>query len=171
MSATGLFYTNEKHAKTQPRVMDFTINITGAKAGSIYPQGADCYFFWDSVTQNQIDTYLGSSTDFNANLFDSTAMGNDAFGGIIRMSGAPSTYGQASAVLWLEAKCYSSAGLTTLVERAAYGSPGLTASTLETAVGVSTLGNIGFKVDFGNSPDFDGLTSGLIRIRIGWIAK
>lgn len=171
MSATSLFYSNEKHPKTQPRVMDFTFQITAAKTVTLYPVGADCFSFFDAITQDQIDEYLGVDNDFAANLFDSTAMGADTFGGIIRMSGAPSTLGQASTAVRLEAACYSSAGLTTLVSRAALGSAGLTASTLETAVGVSPSGNLAFKVDFGNTPDFDTLTSGMIVIKVYWIAN
>ena len=32
-------------------------------------------------------------------------------------------------------------------------------------------GNIGFKVDFGNTPDFDALTAGTIAIKIIWKSK
>ena len=62
-------------------------------------------------------------------------------------------------------------GLATLVERAALGSAGMTASTLETACAISPAGNLAFKVDFGNTPDFDGLTAGMIRTRLYWIAN
>ena len=171
MSATSLFYSNEKHPKTQPRVMDFTFEITAAKTVSLYPVGADCFSFFDAITQDQIDEYLGVDDDFAAAIFDSTSMGADAFGGIIRMSGAPATQGQAFSAVRLEAKCYSGSGLTTIVERGALGSDGLTASTLETAVGVSASGNLAFKVDFGNTPDFDTLTAGMIVIRVYWVAN
>lgn len=171
MSATSLFYSNEKHPKTQPRVMDFTFQITGAKTVSLYPVGADCFSFFDAITQQQIDEYLGVDDDFDADLFDSTSMGADTFGGIIRMSGAPSTMGQAFQAVRLEATCYSGSGLATVVQRGALGSAGLTATTLQTAVGVSAAGNLAFKVDFGNTPDFDTLTSGMIVIRVYWVAN
>jgi len=171
MSATGLFYTNEKHPKTQPRIMDFTFQITAAKTVVQYPVGADCFSFFDAITQAQINAYLGTTNEFPVTYFDATSMGADTFGGLIRMSGAPATVGQAAVAVRLEAKYYSAAGLTTVVERAALGSAGITASTLETAVAVSTNGNLAFKVDFGNTPDFDGLTSGLITIRVYWIAS
>lgn len=165
MSSTGLFYVNEKHPKTQPRRLDFTFQITAAKTVSVYPVGADCFSFFDAITQAQIDAYLGSTNEFLAALFDSTAMGADAFGGIIKMGG------QAGSVVRMEAKCFSGTGNATLVSRAAIGSAGLAASTLETACGISTSGNLAFKVDFGNTPDFDALTTGIIIISVWWIAK
>jgi len=171
MAATSLFYSNEKHAKTQPQVMDFTFKITAAKTVTAYPQGADCYSFFDAITQANVDAYLGSDDDFSYLLWDSTSMGADTFGGIVRMSGAPSTYAQAASIVRMEAKCYSGTGFTTIVERGALGATGMTATTLETACGISTLGNLGFKIDFGNTPDFDGLTSGIITVRLWWIPK
>ncbi len=176
MTGQPLFYWNEKHGKTQPRVLDFAYNITAAKTVSPVVQGADSFTFFDAITQNQIDTYLGNSSDFAANLFDATAMGNDTFGGIVRMSGytptgVTPTSAQAASIMKMEAFCASAAGLTTLVSRFANGNSGLTASTLETACGVSTSGNLAFKIDFGNTPDFDGLTSGLIIVRLYWISK
>jgi hypothetical protein len=167
----SLFYWNEKHAKSQPRVLDFTYSISAATTAASTIQGADSFTFFTAPTQAQIDAYLGSASDFAANLFDATAMGADTFGGIVRMSGSPSTYAQAAQVIKMEAACYSGTGNTTSVFRAALGSAGLTASTLETACGISTLGNIGFKIDFGNTPDFDGLTSGIIVVRLYYIAK
>jgi hypothetical protein len=165
MSATSLFYANEKHPKTQPHRMDFTFQITAAKTVVSYPVGADVYPAFDALTQAVIDRYLGSTNEFLATLFDATSMGADAFGGLINMKG------QAASVVRMEAKCYSGTGNATLVARAAIGSAGLTASTLETAVGVSSSGNIGFKVDFGNTPDFDALTSGIIIVSVWWISK
>jgi hypothetical protein len=172
MADTSLFYWNERHGKTQPRFIQLYYRITAAKTVSSNPAGADSFSFFDAITQNQIDSYLGNTNDFLAAIFDSTAMGADTFGGIVRMSGYGSaSYGQAAQVVAMTAFCYSGTGLSTTVSRAADGFAGLTASTLETAVGISTAGNIGFKVDFGNTPDFDALTSGLISIRIAYIAK
>lgn len=171
MSAPSpLFYNNEKHAKTQPRSMDFVFRITAAKTVVPIPVGADCFTFFDPITQSQIDNYLSSpqkevKNDFLAALFDTTAMGADAFGGIINM------LGQAASVISLNAKCYSSAGYATLVERNALATDTLTASTLQTAVGISASGNLAFKVDFGNTPDFDALTSGFIVISVKYISK
>lgn len=171
MTATSLFYWNEKHAKTQPRVIELSYSITGAKTCSPLVQGQDSYVFYDAITQADVDNYLGSSSDFNYLYWDATAMGADTFGGIVRMSGSPSTYAQGLQLVKMEANCASGTGGSTLVSRYANGATGMTASTLETACQISTLGNFGFKVDFGNTPDFDGLTSGLIWIRLFWISK
>jgi hypothetical protein len=171
MTGQPLFFWNDKHGKTQPRVMDFTYQITAAKTVSPIPQGADSFVFFDAITQAQVDAYLGVANDFNYLIWDSTSMGADTFGGIVRMSGSPSTYAQGFSAIRMEAVCYSSAGLTTAVTRAANGSTGLTNSTLATEYGISSSGNLGFKVDFGNTPDFDGLTSGLITVRLYWISK
>jgi hypothetical protein len=167
----SLFYWNEKHAKSQPRVLDFTYSISGAVTAASTIQGADSYTFFSAPTQAQIDTYLGSADDFADDLFDATSMGADTFGGIVRMSGKPSTYAQGFQLLRMDASCYSGTGFATSVFRSALGSTGMTASTLETACGISALGNFGFKVDFGNTPDFDGLTSGIINIRLYYISK
>lgn len=167
----SLFYWNEKHAKSQPRVLDFTYSISGAVTAASTIQGADSYTFFSAPTQAQIDAYLGSADDFDDSLFDATSMGADTFGGIVRMSGKPSTYAQASQIIKMEAACYSDTGNTVSVFRSALGSAGLTASTLETACGISPLGNLGFKIDFGNTPNFDGLTAGIIIVRLYYISK
>ena len=173
MTAQGLFYWNEKHGKSQPRIMDFTYQITAAKTVSPYPQGADSFTFFDAITQNQIDTYLGVASDFPASYFDATAMGTDAFGGIIRMSGqTPSgitpTSAQASQIVRMDAKVYSGAGFTTISERAAFGPTGMTASTLETACAISSTGNLAFKFVL---TGLDALTAGMIAVRVYWISK
>lgn len=171
MSAnTAVYYNNEKHAKTQSRSMDFVFRFTAAKTIVPVPVGADCFTFFDAVTQAQIDAYLTSPTktvanDFLVTLFDATAMGADTFGGIINMGG------QAASVISLEAKCYSGTGGSTLVTRSVSAISTLTASTLETAVGISPAGNLAFKVDFGNTPDFDALTAGTIVISVKYISK
>ena len=172
MSGTnGAFFWNEKHPKTQARDIEFAFGITAAKTVAVNPVGADCLSFFDAITQAQIDAYLGAANDFAANLFDATAMGANTFGGIIRMSGAPSTAGQAASVIRMSAQCFSGTGNTTLVSRAASGTIAMVASTLETSVGISTLGNLAFKIDFGNTPTFDSLTAGLIVIRVSYISK
>lgn len=157
------FYRNEMFGRTQPAELKFQFNITGAKASSVFPAGAPVFSFYDAITQDQIDEYLGPD-EFDATIFDSTSMGADAFGGLIRMDG------QAAKVIGMEAYCASNTGLVDIVQR--YALPDtLLASTLQTAVGISPEGNIGFKISFGNTPDFDNLSSGLISVRILWLPK
>jgi hypothetical protein len=78
--------------------------------------------------------------------------------------------GQAQKLLYATAECYSGAGGSTLVTRQALDT-GLTASTLETAADVGANGNLALKVDFGNTPDFDGLNSGAIVVKLYWVSK
>lgn len=168
MADQALFYWNEKFGKTQPRYLTFMWQITAAKTVSTIPMGIPVLTTFDAIAaQSTIDNFLGTSSEFTIAQFDATAMGNDAFGCIINMGGAT---GQASYASGLEISCYSAAGLTTEVRRASLAS-GLTASTLETALGLGSSGNLAFKVDFGNTPDFDGLTAGLIIARVYWISK
>ena len=71
----------------------------------------------------------------------------------------------------MSAKCYSGTGGSTIVERAVKSSSALTASTLASECALGANGNMAFKVDFGNTPDFDALTSGLIVVKLMWVAK
>lgn len=170
-ATTPLFYNNEKHYKTQPRCMKFMFKITAAKTVTPVPVGADCLTLFDApASQAVIDSYLSSpektvANDFLLAAFDATAMGADAFAGIINMNG------QARSAVGLVARCYSGTGGATLVQRAVAAQTALTASTLETAVAASAGGNLAFKIDFGNTPDFDALTAGLIEVEIYWIAR
>jgi len=165
MADTSLFYWQEKLGKTQPRCLDLVWKITGAKAVSHLPIGAPTLVAFDAIaSQAVIDDFLGTTNEFLVAAFDATAMGADAFACIINMAG------QASYVTHLEISCYSSTGGSTEVRRAVYESS-LTASTLETALAIGANGNIAFKVDFGNTPDFDGLTDGLIHARVYWVSK
>ena len=165
MTASPLFYYQDKLGKTQPRVIQLQWQITAAKTISTIPMGTPVLTAFDAIsTQATINTFLGTTDEFTVAQFDSTSMGADAFGCIINMSG------QAAAICGFEISCYSAAGLTTEVRRASLPA-GLTASTLETALGLGAYGNLAFKVDFGNTPDFDGLTAGLIIARVYWISK
>lgn len=165
MADTSLFYWNEKFGKTQPRCVELVWKITGAKAVSHLPIGAPTLVAFDAIaSQAVIDDFLGTTSEFLVAAFDATAMGNDAFACIINMAG------QASYVSHMEVCCYSATGGSTAVTRSVYKSS-LTASTLETALALGASGNIAFKVDFGNTPDFDGLTDGLIVARVYWVSK
>lgn len=162
MSDTSLFYKNEKLGKTQVRVLHLPFKITGAKAVAQVPLGQPVLTTFDAIAaQATIDDFLGTVSEFTIAQFDATAMGNDTFGGIVNM------LGQVKAVSMMEAICYSAGGVSVL--RGCQG-VGLTASTLETAYALGASGNLAFKVDFGNTPDFDGLTAGQIIIKLHWIA-
>lgn len=164
MSDLNLMYWQEQLYKTQPRVLKLEFKITGAKTLVPILPPMPALTSCDALTQSQIDEALGSANEFLAADFDATAMGNDAFGGVVNLKG------QCAKLLMMKAECYSGTGGATKVERCVQAL-GLTASTLESACEVSSLGNIGFKVDFGNSPDFDALTSGTVVIELHWVSK
>lgn len=169
MSDTSLFYWQEKLGKTQPRVLRLGFQITAAKTVSPLVQGGPVLTTFDAfASQAIIDAFLGTTNEFLLAAFDGTAMGNDTFGGLINMGGAS---GQVSKLLAFDAKCYSGTGGSTLVERHVQSSAALTASTLATEAALGASGNLAFKIDFGNTPDFDGLTSGVIQLELQWISK
>lgn len=165
MPGPGFFYWNEKLQRTVPQTLLLQWQITAAKTVSPLFQGLDTLNLFDAVaSQAVIDSFLGTTNEFTAAQFDATSMGADAYGVIINMRG------QAAAVGALEIVCYSGTGGSTAVTRAVVAST-LTASTLETAAAIGANGNLAFKVDFGNTPDFDALTSGLIVASLTWLPK
>lgn len=165
MGDTSLFYYNDQLLKVNPRVLLLEYKITAAVTASpIISNSASLITFGAFASQAVIDDFLGTVDEFTLAQFDATAMGADAFGGLVQMNG------QAAVISQMIARCYSNTGGADLVTRQVQGGT-LTASTLETAVEVGADGNIGFKVDFGNTPDFDALTSGTIQIEIHWVPK
>ena len=164
-SHVSLMYWNEKVQRGESRELDLVFNITGA-AASTEVQGMPVLSTYGAIaSQSVIDSFLGTTNEFLVAAFDATSMGADAFGGIVNMGG------QAKEVLFMSAKCYSGTGGATLVERLVQDSAALTASTLATEVALGANGNIAFKVDFGNTPDFDALTAGTIHVKIVWKSK
>jgi hypothetical protein len=165
MTATSLFYYQDQWGKVQPRVLRLQYAITGAKACKPIVSNSASLTLFDAVaSQAVIDNFLGTVSEFTLAQFDATSMGADAFGAIVDMQG------QCATVVQAVARCYSGTGGVDLVTRQAQGGT-LTDSTLETAVECGADGNIGVKVNFGNTPDFDGLTAGTIDIEVHWIAK
>lgn len=118
-----------------------------------------------ALTQAAIDDHLGTSSEFTAAQFDATSMGADAMGIILDMGG------QAEALERIVVKCYSGTAGATLVERSVKSIATLQDSTLATECALGSNGNIGIKIDWGNTPDFDALTAGQIEIRVYWRAK
>jgi hypothetical protein len=164
MAETSLMYWQEQFGKTQPRVLRLEYNITAAKTVAPLASNSAVLTTFDAIaTQATIDNHLGTSSEFLVAAFDSTAMGNDTFGGVVNMAG------QAKKLLMMVATCYSASN--TVVTRQCQVSTTLTASTLTTECALGASGNVAFKVDFGNTPDFDGLTAGTIVVELHWISK
>jgi hypothetical protein len=172
----SIFYTNDKHGKTQARFLNFTFNITAAKTVSVFPRGCEVLSTFDALTQPVIDAYLGTTSEFTAAQFDATAMGTDAFGGLINMTGFSTPQGtgafsypagQAASVVSLNVSLKSGTNFATIVQSNAFGPTGLTASTLAAGCAVGANGNIAFRSVL---TGLDVLTSGIITVTVGWIA-
>jgi hypothetical protein len=168
MSANqGLFPYASNRGKAV-HVSEFRFTITGTNTVTPLPiDDASCLEGQaaGAFTQAIIDAHLGTSSEFTAAQFDATSMGADAQGIIINMAG------QVDELLMFEGICYSATGGATQSMVADIDTATLTDSSLQTECALGANGNVGVKVDWGNSPDFDGLTAGQIIIRIHWRAK
>lgn len=163
MSQTSLVYSNEKHAKTQPRVLRYRYDITGAKTSTAQPVGADAYLTYDAISaQSVIDGYLGTTNEFLVAAFDATAMGGDELGMIVNMKG------QAAAVLGATLTLWAEAGTLGITLNSKYVAT-LTASTVENSCALGANGNIAVK--FTGVTGLDAATDGYFTIDIHWIAK
>lgn len=170
-----IFYTNEKHAKTQVRSLEYLFQITAAKTVVVYPRGCEILPTFDALTQPQIDAYLGTTSEFLATQFDATSMGTDAFGGIINMgtmaSPGPSTLaaqtGQCAALAEVSVTSYTGANNATTVPTLSFGPTGLAPTSLTTACALGANGNIAFRAVI---TGVDALTSGFIKVIVRWIA-
>ena len=156
-----IFYTNEKHAKSQIRTLEYVFQITAAKTIVPFPRGAEVLSTFDALTQAQIDAYLGTTNEFLVGLFDATSMGTDAFGGLINMAG------QASTVVACDIISKTGTGLATQVISSSFGGSTMASSSLTAGCAVGANGNIAFR---GVMTGVDALTSGVIYVKISWIA-
>jgi len=157
-------YYNPQLAGATPRTLRLLWNITGAvTVAPLIPGLPVLTAFSAPSAQSVIDDFLGTTSEFLLAAFDATALGADVMGGVVDMGG------QCQKVIGMVARCYSASN--TLVTRQCQASSALTASTLATEVAKGANGNIAFRVDFGNSPDFDNLTAGTIEIEILWLPK
>ena len=137
-------------------VSEFRFTIDGAATQARMPiddarclSGSAAAIF----TQALIDAHLGTSSEFTAAQFDATSLGADAQGIIIDMGCYSATGGATQSIVAVE-------DITTLQD-----------STLATECALGASGNVGIKIDWGNSPDFDGLTAGIVLIRVHWRSK
>lgn len=164
MSQTSLFHYQDQFQKGLCRVDKFVLNITGAATSVLVPAQSGVLVTYGALTQAQINAFLDSTDEISYLKYDATSMGADTIGLIFNYDG------QVQSVSSVTARCYSSTGGSTLVTRQTQAA-GLTDSTVETAAVVTSLGNVGVKVDFGNTPDFDALTTGTIEVEIAWVSK
>ena len=149
-------------------ISNFRFNITAAVTVTNLPiDDARCLtgFAAGAFTQAIINAHLGTTAEFTAAQFDATSMGNDAMGVIVNMDG------QVDELSSVTVRCYSGTAGATLVERSYVDSATLTDSTLASECALGANGNVGIKIDWGNTPDFDALTSGIIEVDMHWRSK
>jgi hypothetical protein len=148
-------------------VSEFRFTITGTNTTTNLPiddvaalsgQAAAAF------TQAIIDAHLGTTDEFTAAQYDATSMGADAQGIIIDMGK------QVDELLMIEGVCYSVTGSTQSFVADGITST-LTDSSLQTECALGASGNVGVKIDWGNTPNFDGLTAGQIVLRVHWRSK
>lgn len=165
MTSPGLFHWQDQYLKGVPKVDTFVLNINGAVTSIVpVPQQSAILSTVAALTQTQIDAFFGSVNEILADKYDTTSMGADAQGILLNYNG------QVQQLCAVRASCYSSTGGSTGVTRVCQDT-GLTATTLQTAATKTALGNIGIKLDWGNTPDFDGLTAGTIVLEVIWVSK
>ncbi len=166
MSVKPAILWNDTLERCQPHIIHLAWKITAAVTVSKQLEGQPTLEAFGAIaSQAVIDAFLGTTSEFDYLAFDATALNADVMGVILDMKG------QCRKVLWMTAACYSGTDLVDSVFRGDHESSTLTASTLDTEVAVGANGNVAFKVDFGNSPDFDNLTAGLILVELAMYLK
>lgn len=162
MSATSLTYYQGQVLKVNPRVLRLEYVVNGAKdVSSKVPQSFVLHTFDALSTQAQIDDHLGTSSEFLLAQFDATAMGVDAFAGIVDMQG------QAVTAFSVDAKLYDAAGALVGTQQCKSSSAALSSSTLETSYAVGADGNLAFRVVY---TGLDAATDGMLAVELRWAA-
>jgi hypothetical protein len=89
MATPSFILVNDSLARHQKAHIELIYNITGAKAGKFAPGTPQALVAYDAstITQAQIDALLGSTNEFLASVFTSTAMGTDALGIVLDCGG------------------------------------------------------------------------------------
>lgn len=162
MPVSSLFYYNDQLGKVVPNELVLQWKITGAKAVSpIVANSAHLTSFDAIASQAVIDSFLGTTNEFLVSAFDATAMGTNAFAVIVDMNG------QAKSLLSVTARVMSGTNGAT-VAQCADVAEGLTASTLACEAQRGAEGNVAARLVLSG---LDDLTSGLLEVRLYWIAK
>ncbi len=164
MSAS-LMYWSDRLGKTLPRVSCFKWDVTAAKGRRPGSSWRPALGGFDAITQDQIDAHLGSTNEFDADKFDATAMGTDAFAAIVNMRGPDK--GQVQRLLGVRSQLMDSAAAEVAPAKQDAGD-GLTASTLEIASEKSADGNVAWKCVHAG---LDAATSGALWAWMYWISK
>jgi hypothetical protein len=162
MSSNTLVYTSDKLERGEPVTTNLIYRITGAKTISDNAANAANVFFDTGITQATVDAFLGTTNEILIAGFGSTAMGTDAFGGIIDMGG------QCTQLINIELRVFSGTSTATKTTGLAWGSATALPNTLTSDAQLGANGNIGFKVVV---TGVDAITDGMIEVIIKWRAK
>jgi hypothetical protein len=135
---------------------------TGGVLTPLNAAGA-CYTTAGAIgTQSTIDTFLGTTSEFNYLAFDATSLGTDAEGFIINMGG------QVDKLVGVRIISNAGTAGVTVVENFVAASASLTNTTLSTQWAKGADGNVaGRYVGSG----FDSLNGTLLEVTLYWYAK
>ena len=90
MSTPSFILANDALARHQKQSIELIYNVTGAKAGKfaqLPPQALLAYDAATTITQAAINALLGSTLEFDAADFGTTAQGTDAIGIVLNCGG------------------------------------------------------------------------------------
>jgi hypothetical protein len=142
MAQPSFILVNDSLARHQKASIELIYNITGAKTGKFAVLAPQALVAYDAVTtatfQAQIDALLGSTNEFLASVFTSTAMGTDALGLVLDCGG------QIAAVHSVE--------IRSLADSAQAGQLGVVAALTNASLAAiariekSALGNLGLQL-------------------------
>jgi hypothetical protein len=154
-------YWNDKLQSAEAHELCLVYKITAAKTVQDLLLSPVLTAFDAIAAQATIDSFLGTSSEFNVLAFDATSMGTDAFAGIINMGG------QCKEVIQFDALVCGSDGLID-EQKILNASSSLTNSSLTSQVAKGSSGNVAFKVVL---TGVDALTAGTIVVKIKWKSK
>ncbi len=175
MAGPGLIYqSGDLYAKEDEMILKW--NITGAKTSTPLPLNRSSVMtVYDAIAaQATIDNFLGTTNEFLIAQFDATAMGTDAFGFLINMSGgAPglnttTNRAQAAQLLCVEVTLHSGSQGATAVNEGVASIATLTSSSLATEFALGSYGNIAGRAILSG---LDILTTGIIVARLHWVSQ
>jgi hypothetical protein len=140
MAQPSFILVNDSLARHQKASIELIYNITGAKTGKFAVLAPQALVAYDAstITQAQIDALLGSTNEFLASVFTSTAMGTDALGLVLDCNG------QIAAV--------HSVQISSLADSAQAGQLGVVAALTNASLAAiarvekSALGNLGLQL-------------------------
>lgn len=159
---------NDKVERGEPIITNFFYKVTGAETLTDFAANAMMTIF-TGPTQAVIDSFLGSTNEFLAVGFGTTAMAAGVFGGIIDLGG------QLKELVYLRVTTKAGTAMITTAEKTLFSDTTALPDTKTNNVQVSSAGNVAFHVVMedidGSTGDIDTITAGLIQVQIAWRSK